>query len=202
MLHFPAFICQQVVIVVAPKKGVRACGIGLFIICPLFLRGEIEIAEGYLPIIGNRNVEVIQRVEYLVIHTADTVRNIAAAFQKNTVKPACFLLQLIRQFVGQFLCFLLGNEAGSLYAVNQELEFLCFKLPPYNSPSSCPPIILGFITVFIQKVEVRTDGFLLNGNFVVIVEMVNDFLNLYGVRFVCLFQQIVQKIEKLQPLVL
>ena len=99
-------------------------------------------------------------------------------------------------------CLFLGDEAGGLNAVDQELEFLCVKLPIYNSPSPCPPVILGFIAVFVQKVKIGTDGFLLHGDFVVVVKVFDNFLNLDGMGFVRLFQKIVQKIEQFQPLIL
>ena len=137
-------------------------------------------------------MNIVKVVKNTIVGTANTVGNIAAAVKQNPVKAAGLCFQLVRQVLG----LLLGDEPGGLNAVDQKLQFLCFKFPLYNPPSSCPAIILGFIAVFIQKVEVRTDGFLLDGDFMVIVEMFNDFLKLYGVRFVCLFQQIVQQIKQ------
>lgn len=99
-------------------------------------------------------------------------------------------------------CLFLGDEAGGLNAVDQELEFLCVKLPIYNSPTPCPPVILGFIAVFVQKVKIGTDRFLLHGNLVVVVKVIDDFLNLYRVDFIRIFQKIVQKVEQFQPLIL
>ena len=99
-------------------------------------------------------------------------------------------------------CLFLGDEAGGLNAVNKKLEFLCVKLPIYNSPSPCPPVILGFIAVFVQKVKIGTDRFLLHGDFEIVVKVIDNFLNLYRVGFIRIFQKIVQKVEQFQSLIL
>ena len=193
MLHFSAFICQKIIVVVAPKQRIRACVVifALFIISPVLFRGEIEVFEGNAPVVRNGCVKVVQVVENTVIGTADTVRHIAAAVKQNTVKAACFLLQLIRQC----LCLLLCNKTGCLDTVNQQLKFLGIKFPFNNAPSPCAPIVLGFIAELVQEMKVSTDGLLLYWNLMVIVKVFNDFLHFDSVGFVCIFQKVVQEIQ-------
>ena len=163
----------------------------LFIISPVLFRSEIEVFERNTPVVRNGCVKVVQVVEYAVIGTADAVGNIAPAVKQNAVKSAGFLLQLIRQC----LCLLLGNKTGSLDTVNQQLKFLGIKFPFNNAPSPCAPIILGFIAELVQKVKVCADGLLLYWNLVVIVKVFNDFLHFDSVRFIRVFQKVVQKIQ-------
>ena len=129
---------------------------------------------------------------------SDTIGDIASPIQGHTIKSACFLFRL----VGQFLGFLLGDKAGGLNAVNQELKLLGVKLPLNDPPAPCPPIVLGFIAILVQKVKIGADSFLLHRDFVVVLKVFDDLLDFLCVGFVGFLQQVVQKIEQFQPLVL
>lgn len=78
---------------------------------------KVEVFESDLPVVGDSGVEIVKVVENAVIHTADTVGNIAPPIQHHPIIAACFRFQ----FFGQVFCLLLGDEAGGLNAVNQKL---------------------------------------------------------------------------------
>lgn len=143
-------------------------------------------------------MEIVKEVENAVIYTANTVGNIAQLIQQHPIITACFCLQFVRQGLYLLLC----DEAGGMNAVNQELKFLFIKFSIYNSPSPCPPIILGFVAVFIQKEKVRAYRFLLYWDFIVVVKVFNDLLNLNRVGSIDVFSKIVQKVEQFEPLIL
>ena len=79
MLHLPALKSQKIIVIIAPQQGVRACGVefAFFVKCLLLFGGEVEVFESDLPVIGDSGVEIVKVVENAVIHTADTVGNIA-----------------------------------------------------------------------------------------------------------------------------
>ena len=92
--------------------------------------------------------------------------------------------EAVRFFNALLACdFELGDEAGGLNAVDQELKFLCFKLPLNDPPTPCPPIVLGFVAVFVQKVKIGADSFLLHRDFVVVISITQARV----LRFSCSF---------------
>ena len=67
MLHLPALISQKIIVVIAPQQGIGACGVkfAFFVKCLLFFRGEIEVFESDLPVIGDSGVEIVKVVLWM-----------------------------------------------------------------------------------------------------------------------------------------
>lgn len=85
----------------------------------------------------------------------------------------------------------------------REREFIRLPLSLYLSVHLSNAFdILGFIAKFVQTVKIGTDRFLLHGDFEVVVKVIDDFLNLYRMGFIRIFQKIVQKVEQFKPLIL